>query len=538
MKITTISLVAGLMLATLPAQDATVTVLHGVPGLGGPVDVFANGSQLFSFDYGDQEGPLTLPPGTYALEVQQNGSTLLSLNATLAADVDYSVIANLDASGSPQLSAFANPLDNVTLPTSRLYVRHTAEAPAVDILLEQNGATVATIPNVTNGMEAQADVAPGIYSVRLNLAGTSTTAFGPVDVRVENGNGYGIFAVGQALTNNFQLLTQIVPLSARVTVVHGIPGLGAPVTVNANNNALFTFDFREVVGPLNVLPGIYNFDALVNGQAVLSRSDTVRRGDDITIVAHLDGSANPVLSAFANDTSLIASGNARVTVRHLAAAPTVDVVVENVGNPLATIPGLSNGNEATAILPLGNLSVSLAAGGNTVFGPVNFRPVDHVNYEFLALGDFNGGTFTVELTQRDLTPAVPAQISTQIGGWSCGPAIAAEPTTFDYGQPWNLVATGADPNTMAIVNFGDSITSLSGVSLPIDLAAFGAPSCFLNTNLIASIGAMTDAQGRVEVPFLIPGSLFGQLPSAFFQIGTATTSNGLGFATTEYLEIF
>tara|TARA_R110002072_G_scaffold273219_4_gene433820 strand:- start:11097 stop:12713 length:1617 start_codon:yes stop_codon:yes gene_type:complete len=538
MKISILSLAAGLLLAALPAQDATVTVLHGIPGLGAPVDVFANGSQLFSFDYGDQQGPLTLPPGNYALEVRQSGNTLLSLNAALAADTDYSIIANLDANGAPQLNAFGNPLDNITLPASRLYVRHTAEAPSVDIILEQNGVTVATIAGVTNGMEAQADVAPGIYSVKLNLAGTSTTAFGPVDVRVENGIGYGIFAVGQALTNNFQLLTQSVPLTARVTVVHGIPGLGAPVTVTANGGSLFTFDFREVVGPLVVLPGTYNFDALVNGNPVLSRTDTVARGDDVTIVAHLDGSANPLLSAFVNDTSLINTGNARVTVRHLAAAPTVDVVVENVGNPLATIPGLSNGNEAIAVVPLGNLSVSLAAGGNTVFGPVNFRPVDHVSYQFLALGDFAGGTFTVELVQRDLTPAVPGEITTQTGGWSCGPAIAAEPATFDYGQPWSLVATNADPGAMAIINFGDSITSLQGVALPIDLATFGAPSCFLNINLISSIGAMADAQGRVEVPFLIPGSLFGQLQSSYFQIGTSTGANGIGFATSEYLEIF
>lgn len=525
------------LLAPLAAQDATVTVLHGVPGLNGPVDVFANGSQLFSFDYGDQQGPLELAPGSYALEVRQGGSTLLSLNATLAADTDYSVIANLDENGTPQLGAFVNALDNLSLPTSRLYVRHTAEAPAVDIVLEQNGATVATIPNVSNGGDATADVAPGAYSVRLNVAGTSNTAFGPVDIRVEDGVGYGVFAVGQVGTNNFQLLQQRVPLTALVTVAHGIPGLGAPVTVEANGTALFTFDYREVVGPLVVLPGTYAFDAVVNGNSVLNRTDTVARGDDVTIVAHLDGSAAPQLSAFANDTTTIQSGNARVTVRHLAAAPTVDVVVDDVSGPLATIPGLSNGNEAVAELPLGNLQVSLAAGGNTVFGPVSFRPVDHVTYQFLALGDFNGGSFTVELVQRDLAPAVPAQISTSIGGWSCGPAISASPSTFDYGQPWSLIATGAQPNSMAIVNFGDSISSIGALSLPLSLDAIGAPSCFLNTNLVASIATMTDANGAVEVGYTIPGSLFGLLQPSYFQVGTMTSGNSLGFATSEYLEI-
>ena len=49
---------ATLLLATLPAQDARLTVLHGVPGLPAPVQVFANGNQLFSFEYGEQRGPL------------------------------------------------------------------------------------------------------------------------------------------------------------------------------------------------------------------------------------------------------------------------------------------------------------------------------------------------------------------------------------------------------------------------------------------------------------------------------------------------
>jgi hypothetical protein len=90
------------------------------------------------------------------------------------------------------------------------------------------------------------------------------------------------------------LLAALPAQDATVTVLHGIPCLGAPVTVAANGANLFSFDFRQV-----------------------------------------------------------ATGNAKVAVRHLAAAPTVDVVVGKVGNPLATIPALSNGTEAVANLPLG-----------------------------------------------------------------------------------------------------------------------------------------------------------------------------------------
>lgn len=528
---------SALLAASLSAQNANVTVLHGVPGLPAPVEVFADGTSLFTFDYGEQRGPLSLPAGSYQLEVRLNGATILGTTATVAAGIDYSVVANVDASGTPQLSVFTNALDNLTLPTSRLYVRHTAEAPPVDVVLAQNGVDVATIPALANGNEASADVAPGDYAVRLVVAGTGNVAFGPVDVRVENGRGYGVFAVGSAGTPSFRLLTQFVPLTALVTVVHGIPGLPAPVTVAANGSSLFSFDYREVRGPLVVLPGSYTFDVLLNGSPVLSRTDTVARGDDVTIVAHVDAMTNPVLAAFANDTASLSAGNARVAVRHLAAAPAVDVVVDDVGGTLATIPGLTNGNEAVAALPLGNLQVSLVAGGATVFGPVTFLPADHVSYQFLALGDFAGGSFTVEVVQRDLAPAVPGEITTVIGGWSCGPTIAAEPQAFDYGEPFAVRATNAAANAMAIFNFGDSISSVAGLPLPLSLAGVGAPGCFLNANVVTSLATVTDATGSAELVLTVPTTLFGLLQPGYFQVGTMTSANAFGFATSEYLEI-
>lgn len=531
--------VATSLLVAVSAQDAKVSVLHGVPGLPAPVQVFANGGLLFSFDYGEQRGPLSLPAGAYALEVRLNGSTILSANANVAAGLDYSVIANLNATGTPQLSVFQNGLQAQTLPSSRLYVRHTAQAPAVDIRLLQNGATVATIPNVTNGQEAVANVAPGTYGVQINVAGTTTVAFGPADVRLENGVGYGVFATGVALQPSFRLLTQRVPLATQVNVVHGIPGLPAPVSVTANGATLFSFDFGDVRGPLVVGPGTYNFGVVLNGVQVLTRTDTVARGDDVTIVAHLDATGGNVLSAFANDTTVPAGGNARVTVRHLAQAPAVDVVVENVNLPLATIPNLTNGQSATALLPLGNLRVSLRAAGTTttVFGPVGFRPMAGLAYQFIAVGSLTGGTFGVEVLQRDLNAAVPGRITSSVLGWNCGPTIASVPSTFDYGELVAVQASGAAANAMAIINFGNSNTTLSGVPLPLALAPLGAPGCFLNTNVLATTGAVASPAGIVRFEYTVPTSLFGLLTPLYFQVGSMTPANPLGFVTTEALEI-
>ncbi len=531
---------AAALTATGVAQDATVTVLHGVPGLPAPVQVFANGNPLFAFEYGEQRGPLTLAPGAYALEVRLNGNPILAANATLSAGDDVSVIAHLDAAGTPRLAAFANDVTPLNLPSARLLVRHTAQAPAVDVVLAQNGSPVATIPGLANGASAVAPVAPGRYSVSLLAAGTPNVAFGPVDIVVENGFGYGVFAVGNVADPSFTLLTQRLPLAAIATVVHGIPGLPAPVTVRANAASLFQFDFREVRGPLVIAPGSYAFDVTLGGSPVLARNDTLARGADVTLVAHLDANAGNVLSAFANDTSPIANGQARVAVRHLAAAPAVDVVVAARGAVVATIPGLTNGQEAVTALPIGNYEVSLRAAGTTttVFGPVGFRPQQNVLYEFLAVGNFSANTFGVELLQRDLTPAVPAELQTRVGGWGCGPAIGASPSTFGFGQPWELTVAGAPAGAMALVNFGDSISSVGPVALPLSLQPIGAAGCFLNTNALATLAAMTDAQGSLRIGYLVPRALAGAFGPFYFQVGVASAANNFGWVTSEYLELF
>jgi hypothetical protein len=78
---------------------------------------------------------------------------------------------------------------------------------------------------------------------------------------------------------------------------------------------------------------------------------------------------DPALSAFVNDVSPLASGQARLTVRHTAAAPEVDVLAD--GDALFT--DLANGEEASADVAAGTYEVAVAAAGTT--DPV-LRPTD------------------------------------------------------------------------------------------------------------------------------------------------------------------
>src|SRR6476469_9150752 len=117
---------------------------------------------------------------------------------------------------------------------------------------------------------------------------------------------------------------------ATVSILHAVPG--ATVDVYANGKALLTnFKPGTLTDPLMIPEGTYDLKvtqagAGADGAAVIEAKDVAVPGDaNITVVAHLDESGKPVLTPYVNDTSTIDAGNARITVRHTAAAPAVDV---------------------------------------------------------------------------------------------------------------------------------------------------------------------------------------------------------------------
>ena len=122
------------------AQAAKVTVVHGVPDLA--VDVYVNGDlTLEDFQFETVTDPLDLPAGEYQIEVRAAGepadsAPAISGSATVADDTNASIVAHLDESGSPTLSVFVNDTATIQAGDARLTVRHTAAAPAVDVLAD------------------------------------------------------------------------------------------------------------------------------------------------------------------------------------------------------------------------------------------------------------------------------------------------------------------------------------------------------------------------------------------------------------------
>ena len=145
---------------------------------------------------------------------------------------------------------------------------------------------------------------------------------------------------------------------AQVSVLHGIPDLTVDVYVNGD---LTLDDFKpgDLAGPLALPADTYSIeitDAKDKKTVLLGPADvTVAAGGNYTIVANLDAKGDPTVTPFENDISEVAAGEARVTVRHVAAAPKVDI--EANGDVL--VPGLVNGDEAVADVPADSYDVAI-----------------------------------------------------------------------------------------------------------------------------------------------------------------------------------
>ncbi|WP_353828874.1 DUF4397 domain-containing protein [Agromyces sp. SYSU T0242] len=162
--------------------------------------------------------------------------------------------------------------------------------------------------------------------------------------------------------------------AAMLSVLHGVPGLTVDVYVN-DELTLDDFEPGDLAGPLELPAGTYTVaitasDAADASEPAIGPVDLpLEAGMNYTAAAHLDAEGNPTATLFTNDTSDIAAGEGRLTVRHIAAAPEVDVLAG--GDPV--IEGLANPDEATLDLPAGVVSASVAAAGTTdpVLGPAD-----------------------------------------------------------------------------------------------------------------------------------------------------------------------
>jgi hypothetical protein len=143
------------------AQDAaTITLLHGIPGA--TVDVAVDGAVVIpGFEPGATQDLSAFAGQTLAnVEVRAAGTEDVVIGPVAEFPVpgsgNWTVIAHLDADGNPTITPFENNTAMTADGQGRLTVRHTAAAPAVDLVV----GDARPIENAANGASADLDLPP------------------------------------------------------------------------------------------------------------------------------------------------------------------------------------------------------------------------------------------------------------------------------------------------------------------------------------------------------------------------------------------
>jgi hypothetical protein len=226
-----------------------------------------------------------------------------------------------------------------------------------------------------------------------------------------------------------------------IYVVHGIPGLPVDVYVN---DALTLPDFQPeaVEGPLALPAATYNvkvYAAEMDPPAdAADRLDSPAIEDDLavpaginaSVVAHYNAADVPVLSVFVNDVSPVAAGEARVTARHTALAPEVNVLADGA----VVFADVANGDEGVADVPAGSydLAVEVAPDGPEVLALDGVELVEGVNTIAYVIGRAEQDSLTVVVQTIEVgvtEPEAPVEPTPPV------PPTPAPPAEPVHGQP-------------------------------------------------------------------------------------------------------
>lgn len=181
------------------ADDVMISLVHGIPDT--TVDVQIGESIVINAFRPGSIADISAFMGRTLEDVSlvddESGEVLLGPIAALEVPLtgSWSLVAHLDELGEPVITPFENDRSGVAAGTARLTFRHTAESPAVDLVLgdqrpvsnASNGdSAVIEVPDGTlsNAQIAPAGEAPAVSIAALDLAPQTNTiiyAIGSLD---------------------------------------------------------------------------------------------------------------------------------------------------------------------------------------------------------------------------------------------------------------------------------------------------------------------------------------------------------------------
>ena len=212
--------VLGVITATGSAAAASrVFIVHGIPGV--PVDVYAGAAggavpatptvtgfqpkQVVDLRIG---GAVTADIRIFAAGANPQTATpvIQVLGATVPDGVEVSIVAHLDASGTPTASVYRNDDTAVRPGWARVSVRHTAQAPAVAL-------TAGGIPKLalSNPYFGDLEVPATTIALQLEVPFTGAAITPSAPLSFTSGTRYFVYAIGSVAAGTFDFVIHIAP---------------------------------------------------------------------------------------------------------------------------------------------------------------------------------------------------------------------------------------------------------------------------------------------------------------------------------------
>jgi hypothetical protein len=202
-----------------------------------------------------------------------------------------------------------------------------------------------------------------------------------------------------------------------VRVVHGLRGLVADIYLDGTL-VLPTFQPERSTDPLAIPAGDHVVDIRTAGAAatdtpLLTQTIAVPAGFLGSLIAHLDAAGNPTLSPYIDDLSAVPAGQARVVVRHTAAASDVAVLLDDQ----AAFADVAPEGEASELVSAGDhqVSVTATAGGAPLAPPQSVQFADGTANFMYLIGSEADGTLGWAVVQVGNLQTAPAMIQTGDG---------------------------------------------------------------------------------------------------------------------------
>jgi len=208
------------------ANDAYLYIVHGIPGRdiadnlnpGLPVDILIDGTcPQRGLTFGSTAGPLTLPAGTYDVQISMANTLapctnppIIDSQVTLKPAASVSVVATISGT-QPALLQFSDNLTPIAPGNSRFVFANSADAPALQAKLTQlfvkNPKTFTVTANP--GAQIAIGVPAGTYLVQVVAAG-STTVLASQQIGLADQSATFAYAAGEAVNNSVGLVTRAI----------------------------------------------------------------------------------------------------------------------------------------------------------------------------------------------------------------------------------------------------------------------------------------------------------------------------------------